>query len=97
MHKLLLLDFFVRDSSLSHHKPLMMQRSSDGVSCWGWRVGMRSEWLCAEIAGGAVMQLNRELLAVTEDLARVTEAWEDAAFPNHAALRQTKPGILLMD
>ena len=27
-------------------------------------------------AGGAVMQLNRELLAVTEDLARVTEEWE---------------------
>jgi ATP-binding cassette, subfamily F, member 3 len=30
-------------------------------------------------AGGAVMQLNRELLAVTEDLARVTEEWEGAA------------------
>ncbi len=30
-------------------------------------------------AGGAVMQLNRELLAVTEDLARVTEEWESAA------------------
>jgi ATP-binding cassette subfamily F protein 3 len=29
-------------------------------------------------AGGAVMQLNRELLAVTEDLARVTEEWEEA-------------------
>ncbi len=29
-------------------------------------------------AGGAVMQLNRELLAVTEDLARVTEEWEGA-------------------
>ena len=27
-------------------------------------------------AGGAVMQLNRELLAVTEDLARVTREWE---------------------
>jgi ATP-binding cassette subfamily F protein 3 len=27
-------------------------------------------------AGGGVMQLNRELLAVTEDLARVTEKWE---------------------
>jgi ATP-binding cassette, subfamily F, member 3 len=27
-------------------------------------------------AGGAVMELNRELLAVTEDLARVTEEWE---------------------
>jgi ATP-binding cassette subfamily F protein 3 len=26
--------------------------------------------------GGGVMQLNRELLAVTEDLARVTEKWE---------------------
>ncbi len=30
-------------------------------------------------AGTSVMQLNRELLAVTEDLARVTEAWEGAA------------------
>lgn len=30
-------------------------------------------------AGGAVMRLNRELLAVTEDLARVTEEWEGAA------------------
>jgi ATP-binding cassette subfamily F protein 3 len=29
-------------------------------------------------AGGSVMQLNRELLAVTEDLARVTEEWEGA-------------------
>jgi hypothetical protein len=29
-------------------------------------------------AGGAAMQLNRELLAVTEDLARVTEEWEGA-------------------
>jgi ATP-binding cassette subfamily F protein 3 len=27
-------------------------------------------------AGGAVMQLNRELLAVTEDLARVMQEWE---------------------
>jgi ATP-binding cassette subfamily F protein 3 len=32
-------------------------------------------------AGGSVMQLNRELLAVTEDLARVTEEWEDATLP----------------
>ena len=32
-------------------------------------------------AGGAVMQLNRELLAVTEDLARVTEEWESATLP----------------
>ena len=30
-------------------------------------------------AGGAVMQLNREL-AVTEDLARVTEEWEAQHF-----------------
>lgn len=30
-------------------------------------------------AGGSVMQLNRELLAVTEDLARVTDEWESAA------------------
>src|ERR1043165_6082538 len=30
-------------------------------------------------AGGGVMQLNRELLAVTEDLARATEEWEGAA------------------
>jgi ATP-binding cassette subfamily F protein 3 len=30
-------------------------------------------------AGGAVMQLNRELLAVTEDLARATGEWEGAA------------------
>ena len=30
-------------------------------------------------AGGAVMQLNRELLAVTEDLARVTAEWESAS------------------
>ena len=29
-------------------------------------------------AGGAVMQLNRELLAVTEDLARFTQEWESA-------------------
>ena len=27
-------------------------------------------------AGGSVMQLNRELQVVTEDLARVTEEWE---------------------
>ena len=32
-------------------------------------------------AGGSVMQLNRELLAVTEDLARVTEEWEGATLP----------------
>ncbi|HSS96251.1 MAG TPA: hypothetical protein VLK33_04445, partial [Terriglobales bacterium] len=32
-------------------------------------------------AGGAVMQLNRELLAVTEDLARVTEEWNGATVP----------------
>ena len=30
-------------------------------------------------AGGAVMQLNRELQTVTEDLARATEEWEGAA------------------
>jgi ATP-binding cassette subfamily F protein 3 len=29
--------------------------------------------------GGAVMQLNRELLAVTEDLARLTQEWEAAS------------------
>jgi len=29
-------------------------------------------------AGGAVMQLNRELMAVTEDLARLTKEWEAA-------------------
>jgi ATP-binding cassette subfamily F protein 3 len=32
-------------------------------------------------AGGSVMQLNRELQAVTEDLARVTEEWEGATLP----------------
>jgi ATP-binding cassette subfamily F protein 3 len=32
-------------------------------------------------AGGSVMQLNRELLAVTEDLARITEEWESATLP----------------
>jgi ATP-binding cassette subfamily F protein 3 len=32
-------------------------------------------------AGGAVMQLNRELMSVTEDLARLTEEWERAAGP----------------
>ena len=30
-------------------------------------------------AGGGVMQLNRELMAVTEDLARLTEEWEGVA------------------
>ena len=30
-------------------------------------------------AGGGVMQLNRELLAVTEDLARATGEWEGAS------------------
>jgi ATP-binding cassette subfamily F protein 3 len=30
-------------------------------------------------AGGAAMQLNRELLAVTEELARATREWEGAS------------------
>ncbi len=33
-------------------------------------------------AGGAVMQLNRELLAVTEDLARATQEWSEVADRN---------------